>query len=361
MGIRVAIAGGGTGGHLFPALAVAEGFQRKDPRAQFLFFGTKRGLEAKVLRGEFPFFPLTVSPLMGRGIPGALAGVVALPAAFRESFRGLSRFSPHLVLGVGGYSSGPLLAAAILMGVPTAIQEQNLLPGATNRILGRFVTRVFLSFDESCRYFPAGKAVVTGNPVRRAIREGLRGADRRARRAFTVCVLGGSQGAHRINELVIEALEGLRDIAKKLRFIHQTGASDAEWVGKAYRKKGFAAAVAPFIEDMARAYAAAHLVISRAGATTLSELMIAGRAAVLIPYPHAARRHQEANARWMADKGAAEVLMEETLTGQRLAGAIRGYLTDRRALASMEARAKSTARPDAAERIVEECWRIAHV
>ncbi len=358
MAIRVAFAGGGTGGHIFPALALAEEFMRKDPQTQILFFGAEGGLEARLVKEGFSFCAIRVSPLRGRGLVKALKSASILPVAARDSFVGLRRFSPHLIIGVGGYASGPLLVAGILMGIPTVLQEQNLLPGLTNRILGRFVKRIFLSFEDTARYFPRSRISVRGNPVRRALLR-LRGMpDTRHRDVFTVFLLGGSQGAHRLNEIMVRALDSLEKTKGKLQIIHQTGEADVGWVKAEYERKGFSVRVFPFITDMVQAYSECHLVISRAGATTIAELMAVGRASLLIPYPYAAGGHQEANARWLAARGAAEVLMESSLTGALLAEKIIGYMRERKRLSTMEEHARAVGRPDAAEKIVEECCRL---
>jgi len=361
MPLRIAIAGGGTGGHVFPAIAIAEGFLRKDPKAQLLFFGTKMGLEAQVLKGNYSFFPIRVSPIVGSGPTRVMKGVRSLPLAFLDSYGGLRRFYPHLVIGVGGYASGPVLAVAFLMGIPTVIQEQNIMPGITNRILGRFVSRVFISFEETRKYFNRSKTIVVGNPVRRSIREVSNKVDARKGKPFTVLIFGGSQGARALNEAVLQSLDYMDDVKGKLRFIHQTGEAGAVRAREAYEKKGFAGSVYPFINDMAQAYAECNLVISRAGATTLAEITAVGRASLLVPYPYAYKGHQEINARWLASQGAAEVLMEDGLTGRVLAEKIKRCASERKRLLAMEERAKSLARPDAADKIVEECRRLANV
>ncbi|MBU1149559.1 MAG: undecaprenyldiphospho-muramoylpentapeptide beta-N-acetylglucosaminyltransferase, partial [Proteobacteria bacterium] len=286
------IAGGGTGGHLFPGIAIAEEFLRRDPQNHVLFIGTERGLEKKILgRMGFPLRILKVEGLKGRGALRTAAALLKIPGSLIASFRIIRDFCPDVVIGVGGYASGPAVLAARLMGVKTAIAEQNAIPGLTNRILGRFAQKIFLAFSASKQWFPAGRTRVTGNPIRAAFFE-EKTEDRKKDRRFTLLIFGGSQGAHAINRFVIESLDGLLPLKDELRFIHQTGEKDREIVAAAYLERGMEAEVSPFIVDMATAYRSADLLVCRAGATSIAEITAGGKAAILIPFPFAAADHQ---------------------------------------------------------------------
>ena len=270
-GLGMVIAGGGTGGHLFPGIAVAEEFLRRDPGNRILFIGTERGLEKRILGTlGFPLRTIPTEGLKGRGALRAAGALGKIPAGLFASFRILRAFRPAIVLGVGGYASGPTVLAARFMGMATAIAEQNAFPGLTNRMLGRFTDRIFLSFAASQRWFPARRTQITGNPIRAAFLAGKAPEERRDPR-FTVLIFGGSQGAHAINRFVCEALDDLRHVQDRFRFIHQAGETDREVVAAAYREGGFAAEVSPFIMDMAVAYRAADLLICRAGATSIGD------------------------------------------------------------------------------------------
>ncbi len=354
-GLGMIIAGGGTGGHLFPGIAVAEEFLRRDPENRILFIGTERGLEKKVLGGlGLPLRTIPVEGIKGRGalrIAGALAKI---PASLFASFRILREFRPAIVLGVGGYASGPAVLAARVMGTETAIAEQNAFPGLTNRILGRFADRIFLTFSASQRWFPENRTLVTGNPVRAAFlaekpREGK--DDPR----FTILIFGGSQGAHAINRFVGEALVGLEHLKNRIRFIHQAGEKDRDIVDAAYRERGFAAEVLPFIMDMAAAYRAADLLICRAGATSIAEITAGGKAAILIPFPFAVNDHQTKNAEILARTGAAEMIAEKDLSGELLASAIERLSRNPEAVRKMEAAAAALGNRRAAAEIVDAC------
>jgi len=348
------IAGGGTGGHLFPGIAVAEEFLRRDPARRVLFIGTERGIEKRVLPElGLPLRTLRVEGIQGRGALRSLGALAKIPAGLAASFRIIGEFRPAIVLGVGGYASGPAVLAARLMGIPTAVAEQNALPGLTNRILGRFADRVFLTFEASRRWFPESKTQVTGNPIRSAFLSGE--TERQKGDAFTVLVFGGSQGASAINRIVTEALDDLAPLRERLRFIHQSGERERGAVEAAYRQKGFAAEVLAFIMDMAAAYREADLLICRAGATSIAELTAAGKTAILIPFPHAVNDHQTRNAEVLAAAGAAELVAEKGLTGRYLAGMIERFSRDPEAVRKMERAAAALGNRRAAETIVDAC------
>jgi UDP-N-acetylglucosamine--N-acetylmuramyl-(pentapeptide) pyrophosphoryl-undecaprenol N-acetylglucosamine transferase len=354
--MKLLIAGGGTGGHLFPGVAIAEELRARAPQAEVLFVGTRRGIEARVLPElGWPLEYIEVSGLKTVGIVGALRGLFRLPRALWQARRIIRRFRPDAVIGVGGYASGPVVLAARLRGVATAICEQNSIPGLTNKLLGRVVRAVFLSFDESRRFFRPNKVQMTGNPIRLALLEGLRGAcPRRESDTVHVLVCGGSQGAMAVNELASQALGAL---AKEMRLaiVHQTGEKDREATASRYRAAGVTAECVAFIKDMASAYRDADLILGRAGATTVAELAIAGKPAVFIPYPFAADNHQELNAREMADKGAALMFRQAELTADKLADALRPLLVDPARRAAMGAAMRAIARPGAAAAVIDWC------
>jgi len=354
-GAGMVIAGGGTGGHLFPGIAIAEEFLRRDPAHRVLFIGTERGLEKKIL-GElgFPLRTLKVEGLQGRG-PGLIfASLLKIPGSLLASFRILRTFQPAVVVGVGGYASGPAVLVARLMGLKTAIAEQNAFPGLTNRILGHFVHRIFLSFQVSSRWFPADRTRVTGNPIRAAFLADQTKTGKRDPR-FTLLIFGGSQGAHAINRIVMDALGSLEHLKDQIRFIHQTGEKDRETVAGAYRERGFAAEVSPFILDMAAAYRAADLLLCRAGATSIAEITAGGKAAVLIPFPFAVNDHQTQNAEVLARVGAAEMISEKGLDGRRLAAVIERLCRHPEELKQMETASASLGNVRAAAAIIDGC------
>jgi UDP-N-acetylglucosamine--N-acetylmuramyl-(pentapeptide) pyrophosphoryl-undecaprenol N-acetylglucosamine transferase len=354
---RLMIAGGGTGGHLFPGVAIAEELRAQHPDAVIRFVGTTRGIEARVLPElgwdhEF----IEVSGLKTVGALGALRGLLRLPRALWQARRVVKRFAPDAVIGVGGYASGPIVLMARLRGVATAICEQNSIPGLTNKILGRVVRRVFLAFAESQRFFKPRKLSLVGNPVRRDLLARLLAAapDVPADRPRHVLVCGGSLGAVKVNELAADALIALAADGP-LTIVHQTGQQGHDATVARYQAAGVAADCRVFIKDMAAEYQRADLIVSRAGATTVAELAIAGKPAIFIPYPFAADNHQELNAREMADAGAALMFRQADLTGPLLADALRPLLADPARRAQMGDAMKRLARPEAARAIVAWC------
>jgi UDP-N-acetylglucosamine--N-acetylmuramyl-(pentapeptide) pyrophosphoryl-undecaprenol N-acetylglucosamine transferase len=354
---KVVIAGGGTGGHLFPGIAVAEEFTRRKKGWEIIFVGTGRGLERRLLpRWGFELVTIPAAPLKGRSWWGKAASLSTLFLGVGWSIAFLRRISPRLVIGLGGYSAGAVVLAAYLLGIKRVIQEQNVQPGFTNRMASRFSQRVFLSWAEGARFFPPAKVRVTGNPLRRAVLEGR--GKKQSGKGFTLLILGGSQGATAINRAMVEALPALTGINKDLRIIHQTGAADYQWVRKGYEKEGFQASVDPFIDEMAPCYREAHLVICRAGAATITELCAWGRASILIPYPFAADDHQRKNAEVLVRQGAGRMIPNAELPGKRLSQEILSLYRDRQALKEMEKQAAALGRPDAAVQIVDECYRL---
>ncbi|WP_141326185.1 undecaprenyldiphospho-muramoylpentapeptide beta-N-acetylglucosaminyltransferase [Myxococcus sp. AB025B] len=353
--MKVLIAGGGTGGHLFPGIALAEEVVTRHHANEVVFVGTERGLEARVVPREgYPLELVKVQGLKGKGFFSLLKALIALPLAFIESFRILARQKPDVVVGVGGYASGPVVLAAWLMGIPTAIQEQNALPGLTNKVLGKVVRVVFIAFEEARQFFPEKKVQLIGNPIRRKLMDNyLR--SHVAHEHFSVLVFGGSLGARGLNQRMLEALDSLGDLKGELRFVHQTGKNDLEMVRKGYQDKGFDADVVEFIDDMSSAYAKADLVICRAGATTLAELTVCKKASILVPFPHATDDHQTVNARALVDAGAALMFQESELTGAKLAEALRTLKAHPERLKGMEKKAALLGRPEAAKELADVC------
>jgi UDP-N-acetylglucosamine--N-acetylmuramyl-(pentapeptide) pyrophosphoryl-undecaprenol N-acetylglucosamine transferase len=366
--MKLVIAGGGTGGHLYPGIAVAEEVVRRG--GDVLFVGTSRGLETRVVpRAGYALETLEVSGLAGLGFVDKLRGLGRLPVAAARSLAILRRYRPDAVLGVGGYASGPMVLTAALARVPTAISEQNSVPGFTNRALGHFARRIFCAFDEAAGWFPIGKVRMTGNPVRRGFLEmaGAANAVATASAAAgaktagdaaesSLLVVGGSQGARAVNDLVVGAAAILIGRGELPRVVHQSGESDHDRIVAAYRGLGVGdrLAVAAFIEDMVSAYRDADLVIARAGALTLAELAIMGRPAILIPLPTAADDHQSKNAAAFASAGAAVVVPQAEATAQGLADAIASLLGDHPRRAAMAQAMSRLGRPDATRMIVDD-------
>ncbi len=362
-GTRLLVAGGGTGGHLFPGVAVAEELRRLDPESEVLFVGTKRGIESRVLPDlGWQLELIDVSGIKTVGFAGAIRGALRVPGALMQSRQIIRAFKPDLVLGVGGYASGPVVLAAKLMRVRTAILEQNSIPGMTNRILGKVAKRVFLSFAHTQRFFKSRKSELVGNPIRRQILEALggeseasSGADKRD--SLRLFVFGGSQGAVAVNAMCCAAAEKLREQNIVFDIVHQTGKADLEATRERYEKGGVAADCRAFIEDMASEYKAADLIVSRAGATTIAELGIVGLPAILIPYPFAANNHQELNAQEMVDSGAAVLLRQEgNESGEALAELLSELCHDRAKREKMADAMRALGRADAATKVVQ--WAI---
>ncbi len=361
--MRVVLAGGGTGGHLYPGIAVAREILRRDDAAAVLFVGTAAGLESQIVPKEG--FDLATIRMSGwKGLSGAsrLRALLALPGAVRRSREILRVFGPDAVMGLGGYASGPVVLAAWLARCPAVLQEQNSIPGLTNRLLRRFVRRVYTAYEHAAGYFPEGQVLRTGNPLR----EGLTPVDRRAAREHfglspgtpTVFVLGGSRGAAAINRLVSQLVGAPGLIDLPVQFLHQTGAAEFEAVEQVYEKAGMPAAVRPFFEEMGLAYGAADLAVSRAGAVVLSELCATEVPALLIPFPFAADDHQRQNALVMAEAGAAEILAQKHLDAVTLWSRIRTLMETPDRLAGMRDAARRLAQPDAAARLVDDLERL---
>ncbi|MDT7540493.1 MAG: UDP-N-acetylglucosamine--N-acetylmuramyl-(pentapeptide) pyrophosphoryl-undecaprenol [Acidobacteriota bacterium] len=350
--MRVLFAAGGTGGHIYPAIAVANEVMRRDERSSIRFVGTARGLETKLVpQAGFELSLIESAGLMNMGLASRLRGLAVLPKSFFDARRLIREFRPDAVVGAGGYVTGPVLLTAALMKRPTLVMESNAVPGFTNRRLARFVDAAAVSFEMSLPYF-GNKAVVTGNPVRREffdIPMKVRDPSR-----FSLLLFGGSQGAHAVNEAMLDALPHLENYRERLRVMHQTGPLDFERVRAAYAAIGWtdeAASVREYIDDMMREFADADLIVSRAGATTAAELMAAGKTAIMIPLP--GQIEQQRNAEALRDAGAAEMILQAELTGERLALEIAKLIDNPEEITRREQAARKLARPDAASVAVD--------
>lgn len=352
--MRILFAGGGTGGHLYPGIAVADELVRRDPSTVVSFVGTHRGLESRAVPARgLPLDLIRSAGLKGKSLGALARGLVLLPLSALDAWRVLSSRRPDVVVGVGGYSSGPVLLLAALRRIPTLLMEQNTAPGFTNRQLAPFVRAAALSYDETLRHFP-GKGVVTGNPVRQEFLQALETADDVAPDGggeVRVLIMGGSQGARAINDAMIAAAPLLA--GRGLAVTHQTGERDLTRVRQGYAAASVAANVAAFFDDLHSQMRAADIVVARAGASTLAELTVLGRASVLVPLPTSADDHQRKNARVLAAAGAAEVIEEAELKGGRLAETLIALAADPLRRRSMAGRARGLGRPDAAARVAD--------
>lgn len=349
--LSVIVAGGGTGGHLFPGLAVAEALSRRRP-CRVTFIGSSRGIETRVVEQRgYPLRTLPVRALRGQGPLALAASALRLPASVVSAWRFLGDARPDLLIGVGGYASAPPVVAGWSRRIPTVLLEQNAHPGLTNRVLGHFADRICVSFAESTKYFPRERTIETGNPVRPPAARSVKRGE-----GFSILIFGGSAGAHRLNEVGVEAMARLA--GSGLRVVHQTGEADYEPVRARYAELGIAVDVRRFIDDMAAAYASADLVVCRAGATTLAELTAVGKPALLVPYPYAADDHQRKNAESLVARGAATMILDRALSVESLARAVAELRADPAKVAAMARAAAALGRPDAAERVVDVCLKL---
>lgn len=351
MSARWVVAGGGTGGHVTPALALAERIRARGD--EVLVMGGRLGLEAKLVpQAGFELIALPARQVMGRGLVGRLAAVPALAAASFTAWRVLGRRRPAVVVSVGGYASVPAVVAAALRRVPIALVEPNAVPGRANRAAARFAALVFTGFETAAGAFPGASVEVTGIPLRRALLDAFGAAAQRRtpQPPYRLLVFGGSQGARQLNECMIEAAGQLDS---RIEVFHQTGEADRERVAAAYRGAGVRAEVVAFEPDMPARYRWADLALCRSGALTVAELALAGLPALLVPYPFAADDHQRANARALADVGAAQLL--DAPSGPGVAAALRALFETPGELLAMGRKAATLARPDAADRIVAAC------
>jgi UDP-N-acetylglucosamine--N-acetylmuramyl-(pentapeptide) pyrophosphoryl-undecaprenol N-acetylglucosamine transferase len=346
----VIIAGGGTGGHIFPGVAIAREFQRRDEKNEVIFVGTEHGLEKKIIPREgFKLEMIHVAALKNISMAKRIKSLLMLPGSFLEVRKILSNFKPDVVIGVGGYSSGPVLLLAALQGLPTMVVEPNALPGFTNRVLARFIDKAAVTFEVSKPYFN-GKAVVTGNPVRGEFQNVPK--KKRANQQH-ILIFGGSQGAHAINMAMIEALPKLVERKSQLTITHQTGEKDLEQVRAAYQHHGWSADVRPFIDKIVDEFARADFVLCRSGATTVAELTAAGKASILVPFPQAADDHQRKNAEALQSAGAARMIIQQDLSIDRLTQEIFALVDAPEKIDAMEIASKKLARADAASRAVD--------
>ena len=357
--LRVVIAGGGTGGHLFPGLAIAQEFMARNQRSTIFFVSTGNALERSVLsETNFKLETITAAGIKGRGRWNQVKSALKIPKGIIESLRILKDCQPDLILGLGSYSAGPVVVGAWLLGKKIALHEQNILPGITNRILARFADRIYVSFDDTRARFDPQKVLLTGNPVRRELLNHHQGQEFiRGSKSFCVLIIGGSQGAHSINLTVIEALNRLTQ-KENLFFIHQTGSADEQMVKAAYQRLNIAARVQSFFKHMAPLYKQADLIVCRAGATTVAEITALGKAVIFIPFPFAADDHQALNAGTLVRQGAAEMILQKDLNAEVLSQKIDHYAAHPQTLEAMAARARKLGHPDAAKRIVDDCYQI---
>jgi UDP-N-acetylglucosamine--N-acetylmuramyl-(pentapeptide) pyrophosphoryl-undecaprenol N-acetylglucosamine transferase len=345
--MRIVIAGGGTGGHVIPALAIAQQL-KKQFAAEMLFIGTARGIETRLVpQAGFPLELIKVGALKNVSLLTRAKTMFDLPRALWASGRMLSDFDPDVVIGVGGYASGPAMLAAIRRRIPTLAFEPNVVPGFANRLIAHWVSAAAVHFEETCEYFPNCR--VTGVPVRQAFFE--MPPNLLLSRRPTLLVFGGSQGARAINQAMIESLAGLRQRIPGIHIIHQTGQRDYDNVLAAYQRSGISGEVHKFIDDMPGTFARADLLVCRSGASTVGEITAAGKPAIFVPFPHAADDHQNVNARALERAGAAVVVEESNLGAAYLVDTISALLSDPNSLQSMSAAAKSLAHPKALEEI----------
>jgi UDP-N-acetylglucosamine--N-acetylmuramyl-(pentapeptide) pyrophosphoryl-undecaprenol N-acetylglucosamine transferase len=355
--LRLVIAGGGTGGHLYPGIAVARELLKRRPDATVTFAGTVKGIESTVVPREgFELDTIRSGGLKGKSMAERARGASLIPLGLLDAIGLVSRRRPSLVIGVGGYSSGPVVLTAALRGIPTMLLEQNAVPGLTNRLLARVVRAAAVTYDATREYFGA-KAFVSGNPVRAEFVSGVHTkavrADGSPNPEVSILIFGGSQGAHAINVAMVDAAPRLAMLGVPMRITHQTGQRDLDVVRSGYAAAGIEATVEPFLFDMGVRLGQADLVVCRAGATTLAELTAAGKPSILIPLPTATDDHQRKNAEALASVGAAELMLQAEATGQKLAERIAALASDGGARARMGAAARRLARPDAAKVIVD--------
>lgn len=356
--MRAIIAGGGTGGHVIPALAIARELNELFS-AQLLFIGTARGIETRLVpNAGFELRLIEVGALKSVSLATRLKTAIALPKAILTSSRILRDFRPDVVIGVGGYASGPAMLAAALKGVPTLAVEPNAVPGFANRVVAPMISMAAIHFEATARYFR--RSVITGIPVRREFFQ-IAALSASKRENPTLLLFGGSQGASALNRVLQESAAELVEKIPELHIIHQTGQRDYNPVEEAYRKAGISVEVAAYIEDMPQAFARADLLVCRAGASTVAEVTAAGRPAIFIPFPHAADDHQRRNAEQLSQAGAARLIPESELTPARFTKEVVSLLSDRARLMAMAEAAKGLSHPHAAAEIARRAARLAGI
>ena len=351
--MRVLIAAGGTGGHIYPGIAVANEVMRRDPASAVRFVGTARGLENRLVpQAGFELSIIESAGLKNVSLAAKVRSLLLLPKSFLAARRLIREFRADVVVGAGGYVSGPVLLTASIMRLPTLVMDSNALPGWTNRVLARFVDKATVSFQEALPYF-RGKAILTGNPVRSEFFEIMTKA--RDAKRFDLLIFGGSQGARAINDAMIAALPHLAEIKDVLQVTHQTGETEFDKVQRGYEAATWKdrAEVKRYIDDMVSEFAQADLIICRAGATTSAELVAAGKAAIMIPFPLAADDHQRKNAEALENGGAARMILQKDLSGERLGGEILALVNEPEKIAEMQTASRKLARRDAAAATVD--------
>lgn len=352
---RIIISGGGTAGHLYPGLAVGQKLREKEPDLQVTLVGTGRDIEKKIVeRYPVGYLPLRIEGLKGKGFK-ILKSLLLLPSALVKSFVILRKMKPHLVLGVGGYSSGPVVLLAALLGIPTLILEQNIRPGLANRLLIPWVKKAVVSFESSLPYF-RGKGIFIGNPVREEFYN-LPPKTREDR--LSLLIFGGSQGSLFLNRAMTSSLPQLRQVKERLMIFHQTGQMDYDWVKNSYAENGFhQARVEPFFFDMARCFEESDLIICRAGASTIAELVAARKASLLVPFAKATDDHQLLNARELEKIETAEIMLEEEFIPERFASKILGFIQNKEKITKMEKNLAKLKTVSAAEEISRLCLEL---
>ncbi len=359
--IRLIVTGGGTGGHLFPGISLAQAMMLADPGCEVLFIGTERKIDKTALSNlGFATRSIKSQGIKGKSFFAVLKALFQQPLALWEAAGIIRRFKPDLVFGVGGYVTGPVILAARLLGVTTCIHEQNSIPGLANKLLGYIANKIFVSLPGSEKYFPASKTILSGNPVRNTILKVSREAKPESgQESSTLLILGGSQGARRLNSLMLEAAENiLSKLSPPPFIIHQTGGHDKDHVQRKYVELGLNARVQDFFSDMAEIYSQADLIISRAGATTLAELTVFHKPVILIPFPFAADNHQEINGQYLVEAGAGLMFRQANLTGDKLGMEIKRVLEDKKLLAEMAENSGKVARPEATDTIINACMEL---
>ncbi len=354
---RFVITGGGTGGHIYPGIAIAKALLQLEPKAKIKFIGGKNQRESVIVpKSGFDFESILV-----QGFPRSLSlkwfkVLVKVPMGFFKSLSILKRFNPDVVIATGGYVSGPVALAGLFLGIPVVIQEQNTMPGIANRIIGLWAKKIFLSFSEAKASFASSKTYITGNPIRSEITTAVDSREKLGldKKKLTVTFIGGSQGARSINLAVMEALKYLTDYASRIQIIHQTGETDFSMIKEAYERSPILSIVQPFFYSIEEVYSSTDLVVCRSGAMTLAEITACGLPAILVPYPYAAGNEQALNAKVLQDKGAAIVINDNQLTGNLLANTLISLIEDKEKLSEMALKSRSLGKPDAGQKIAKE-------
>ena len=356
-GLKIVLAGGGTGGHVIPAIAIAD--EAVDRGNEVSFVGTSDRIEADLVPGAgYRIDFVAVKPLAGGGVGRKIKGLAYAPISVISSMKVLKRLSPNVVIGVGGYVAGPVVLGAKLMGIPTALLEQNATVGLSNKILARLVKRAFVSYEGAMQEFPAKRVELTGNPVKRSILEAAGKPRVQGQGKVRVLVMGGSQGALAIDRMIPQAMS-IAQLGGEVQVLHQCSKGRADQVESEYERAGVTAEVVDFIDDTASAFLKTDLVVARAGATTVSELTVMGLPAVFLPYPYHADLQQEKNAAPMGDAGAAVIFKEKETTSQELADAIARFVRDADYRERAARASRELGRPDAAKRVVDGLLKIA--